>query len=606
MKTLSQFTKEWYNRDSNVIINSWFSSHALKGPQLMVDSMRAKLTRIYGEAQAGTTYQRLMALVQAHQQTNPPTVKTVTANTLQLTERDSILITYGDMLYAKDMPPLAALHRFLQAYAAPIVPAVHILPFYPYSSDDGFSVIDYRAVNPELGTWDDIRRIDQDFRLMFDAVFNHISAQSGWFQAFLRDEAPYRNYFTVVDPEVDLSMVVRPRTLPLLTSVETPSGTKHVWTTFSADQIDLNYANPDVLVALVDILLFYVTQGASLIRLDAIAFIWKELGTSCIHHEKAHLLIQVMREALDLAAPGTILISETNVPHTENISYFGDGYNEAQMVYQFPLPPLVLHTMTQGSAEVLSQWADTLQTPSDNTTFFNFTGSHDGIGLRPVSGLISDDEVSALVQRTIDHGGAVSFRTQSNGAESPYELNINYFDAITHPDITTTDPDTAVKRFMVSQAIPLALAGIPGIYFHSLFGSRSDHAGMARTGHKRSINREKLDATALTAELEQTGTLRQRVYSAYRRLLEIRTTQPAFHPLAPQRILDLGAQAFAVERTSRDGSAQVLALHNVTGQAHTVKLPHQGPWYDHLSSTPFNGPQAVLAPYQVLWLWRRL
>ena len=167
-----------------------------------------------------------------------------------------------------------------------MVDDIHLLPFYPYSSDDGFSVIDYKQVNPALGTWDDVARVGQNFHLMFDGVINHISAQSAWFKAFLQDDPKYRDYFIVVEGEPDLSQVVRPRTLPLLTEFTTPSGAKKVWTTFSADQIDLNYANPEVLLDIIDVLLFYVAHGAELIRLDAIAYLWKEIGTT-VHSSAA-------------------------------------------------------------------------------------------------------------------------------------------------------------------------------------------------------------------------------------------------------------------------------------------------------------------------------
>ncbi|MCC6803828.1 MAG: sugar phosphorylase, partial [Anaerolineae bacterium] len=326
-----------------------------------------KLRLIYGEAQAGEILQRIERLIETI---------TPLPGTLALSERDVLIIAYGDHVHRADEAPLATLRDTIRRLALP-VSGLHILPFYPYSSDDGFSVIDYRQVDPALGGWDDILALCRDFRVMFDGVFNHVSAESTWFQAFLRGEAPYTDYFITVDPAADLSQVVRPRALPLLTPFETVNGRLYVWTTFSDDQIDLNFATPDVLIAIIETLLFYVGQGAQFIRLDAIAFLWKEIGTTCIHLPQTHLIIQLLRDVLDLVAPGTILITETNVPQNDNLSYFGDGTNEAQLVYQFPLPPLILHTLHTGDARRLTEWAATVARPGDRTTFFNFTASHD-------------------------------------------------------------------------------------------------------------------------------------------------------------------------------------------------------------------------------------
>ena len=487
------------------------------------------------------------------------------AGVFNLSEQDALLIAYGDHVQRPGEAPLATLRETLQRLVLP-VSGLHMLPFYPFSSDDGFSVIDYRQVDPALGDWDDVRALCRDFRVMFDGVFNHISAESAWFQGFLRGEIPYTDYFITVDPAADLSQVVRPRALPLLTPIDTANGRIHVWTTFSADQIDLNFATPDVLIAIIETLLFYVEQGAQLIRLDAIAFLWKEIGTSCIHLPQTHLMIQLLRDVLDQVAPGTILITETNVPQRENLSYFGDGTNEAQLIYQFPLPPLILHTLHTGDSQRLSEWAKTVERPGDRTTFFNFTASHDGIGLRPVVGILSDKEIAMLVERTTAHGGYIAQKNNPDGTQSPYELNVTYFDAITHPDVTEHDPQTAIDRFLVSQAIMLAFLGVPGIYLPSLFGLRNDHAGVENTRRYRSINRKKLDADQLLAALDEPASLMARVFSRYRQLLTVRASEQAFHPLGTQTVLDFGAQVFALERISPDGEARVLALNNVSGE----------------------------------------
>lgn len=503
----------------------------------------------------------------------------------RLTERDAILITYGDQVRAQNERPLQSLKKFCDLHLTGVLNGIHILPFYPWTSDDGFSVVDYRRVDPALGDWDDVSAM-QNFRLMFDGVINHISSQSGWFQNFLHDDLRYRNYFITIEGEPDLSQVVRPRTLPLLTSYQTPSGEKKVWTTFSADQIDLNFKNPDVLLEILDTLLFYAERGATFIRLDAIAYLWKEIGTTCIHLPQTHAVIQFLRAALNEAAPHVQLITETNVPHSDNISYFGDGTNEAQLVYNFALPPLTLHAFHTGDARVLSDWAKTLTLPSDKTTFFNFLASHDGIGLNPARGILSNADIDSLVNKVIEHSGLISYKQDADGTQSPYELNINYFDALSSP--SGNEPiELQVQRFIAAQAIMLSIIGVPGIYFHSLFGSRGWLEGVKQTGRNRTINRQKLQFDELQLQLADENSLRHKVFAKYSELLKTRSSSSAFDPHGTQIIHNLHPAVFAVERISTDGKERIFCLHNVSQKSVSFSV---------------NEKLIKLEPYQVLWL----
>jgi len=513
-------------------------------------------------------------------------------------ERTALLITYGDQVREENQAPLRTLGDFLDAHARAILSGVHILPFYPYSSDDGFAVMDYYAVDARLGTWDDVARIGEHFELMFDAVINHASAQGVWFQKFLRNEAPYNDYFLVVTKEFVTTHVIRPRALPLLTEFETTAGKKLLWTTFSADQIDLNYKNPELLLQILDVLLFYVARGARFLRLDAIAFLWKESGTTCLHLPQTHAVIQFFRAMLNEIAPEVILVTETNVPHADNISYFGDGTNEAQWVYNFALPPLTLHTLQTGDAGKLAQWAKTLQTPSPQTAFFNFLASHDGIGLNPARGILTDQEIDALVQRTLERGGLISYKNNPDGTKSPYEMNINYLDALTVPDEAE---EISIARFLCAQAILLALAGVPGIYFHSLFGSRGDRAGAEASGIARRINREKFTRRELERELASPNARRAKIFAQYAEFLRVRRQHAAFHPHAAQTILDDDARVFAVLRASQ--SERVLCLHNVTDTRVRFQARELGTsWRDLISGADYRASQINLEPYQVAWL----
>lgn len=557
------------------------------------------LTFLYGAERAEGIGRRLVDMLEAFSARHPG----LGERHIALTERDAMLISYGDMVSQAGQSPLQTLADFLTARAEGIISAVHLLPFFPYSSDDGFSVIDYREVDPQLGSWEDIERFKQHFHLMFDGVINHISAQSGWFRRFLRDDPAFAGWFITVDGSPDLSQVVRPRALPLLSRFDTPSGQKAVWTTFSADQIDLNYGNPEVLLAIIDLLLFYVSRGAGFIRLDAIAYLWKEIGTSCIHLPQTHRIVQLLRSVLDKVAPHVKLITETNVPHADNISYFGDGHNEAQMVYNFALPPLVLHAIQQGTARALTAWAGGLSLPSQQVTFFNFLASHDGIGLNPARGILPESEIEALVARCLAHGGLVSHKTNPDGTQSPYEINISYFDALSDPD-GREPPGVQVDRFIAAQAIMLAVIGVPGIYFHSLFGSRGWPEGVEITGRARTVNRRKLERAELERELDRPGSLRRQVFDRYAGLLRARATSTAFNPYGAQSALDCGEAVFALSRFSPDGVEQVLCLHNVSSRPQQVRLPKtSGPFVDLLTGRSWAGARSIeLAPYQVCWL----
>lgn len=562
--------------------------------------LRNLLTEIYGDEAGTTALEQLLNIIKDYHHKIP------LPQSEGLSQCDSILITYADQIQLSGQTPLAVLARFCEHYLMDTITGVHILPFYPWTSDDGFSVVDYREVDPRYGNWDSVAELGHHFRLMFDAVINHISVSSAWFQSMLAGSPHYREYFVIPAEGDDLSRVVRPRALPLLTVYKAAEGETKVWTTFSADQVDLNYANPQVLLEIVEVLLFYVAKGAEFIRLDAIAYLWKEPATACINLPQTHRIIQLFRAVLDEIAPHVMLITETNVPHADNISYFGDGANEAQMVYNFSLPPLVLHAFQTGSAVTLSRWAEGLALPSDKATFFNFLASHDGIGLNPLRGILPESEIDEIVRRVKSHRGLVSYKRDADGAELPYELNINYFDALNDPD--ADEPlDRQVDRFVTAHAILLAMRGMPAIYFHSLVGSRSWLEGMQMTGHNRTINRRKLQWDELVRVLSNPITRQARVFFRLGHLLKIRRRHPAFHPQGEQKVLPMGAEIFCLLRISPDGTDHVVCLHNISSRAvslEKIQLPDQVlPTPRNLISGRFivNG-SFLIEPYQTLWL----
>jgi glucosylglycerate phosphorylase len=554
-----------------------------------LNRVESKLQEIYGEAYQEHYFEDFRSLLKNWEEKewkrNPA-----------LTEKNVYLITYGDSIYEKGKPTLETLHQFLKGNVGNTVTDVHLLPMFPYTSDDGFSVTDYRTIHPDLGNWEDIKNLSKDYRLMFDFVANHISKSSEWFQEYLKGNPAYKHYFISKDPDFDTSSVVRPRTSPLFHDYQGENGVKTAWTTFSEDQVDLNFQHFPVLSEMMDILLEYAFMGGTSIRLDAIGFIWKESGTSCMHLPQAHAIIQLWRLVLDHFCPNIQIITETNVPHKENISYFGDGQNEANMVYQFSLPPLVLHTFTTHDARILTSWAKTIGPVSDKATYFNFLASHDGIGMRPTEGILSDEEKNHLVEKVLENGGKVSYKNNPDGTRSVYELNINYGDALLNPE----DQSEAlqVQKILAAHSILLSVVGVPAIYYHSLLGSRNDAKGYLESGINRRINREKLEYSRIIEEVEN-DSRRSSIFSGLKKLIEIRQGLAAFSPYASQKVLDLGDKVFALKRVDEETGEPLIFVVNVSHQETDVELFGSGT--DLITGNRIHGT-IRLAPYQFIWV----
>lgn len=479
--------------------------------------------------------------------------------------RTSVLITYADSIRESGEFPLRTLNRFFVERLKGTFSTVHLLPFFPWSSDDGFSVIDFRKVGEEYGDWKAVEELGASSELMFDLVLNHCSKKSQWFRDYVTGIAPARWYFLPMDPETDLSQVVRPRPWPLLTKTATRDGIAHVWTTFSEDQVDLNWQNPDLLFEFIDILFLYLSKGCRIFRLDAVAFLWKELGTTCIHLRQTHEIVKLFREILSIVAPDALLLTETNVPHEENISYFGQN-DEAHMVYNFTLPPLLLYSYLREDCSLLALWAAGLPELSPEQAFFNFTASHDGIGVRPLQGLLDEGELDWLVDAVRVRGGRVSMKANGDGSESPYELNITYRDALS----VEADPELGMRRFLASQAVALAFKGVPAIYIHSLLGTENDIAGVERTGQNRSINRKKWDIEELANHLDVPQDMQHQIFQTLIQWLRMRREHPAFHPGSAMEVLDCGKAVFAFRRVSRTGVEEVTCVFNMTGREENI------------------------------------
>jgi sucrose phosphorylase len=557
--------------------------------------IQESLLSIYDKDIASKAYDEIISLISEYKEK-------VDSNPYVLTQKDTILITYGDQVFHEGETALATLKRFLDEYMQDNINTLHILPFYPYSSDDGFSIVNYKGVCPLMGSWNDIKALNKDHRLMFDAVVNHMSHLSEWFNRFLANDLEYLEFFTELDPSTDLSNVVRPRTTPVLNEfTDNEEKKRYIWTTFSRDQVDLNYANYKVLLKVLDILLYYVEKGAGLLRLDAIAFIWKEIGSSCVHLPQTHELVQLMRQVVHEVAPEVLIITETNVPHDENISYFGKGDDEAQMVYNFALPPLLAFSILKGNTTKLTKWAKTLKLPSDKVCFFNFTASHDGVGVRAVSDILNNNELDFLVNSCIDHDGLVSYRATGDGEQKPYELNCSYIDILSDPK---EDSDIRIKKMILSQAVTLTMPGVPGIYFHSLVGSQSYHEAVRKTRRNRTINREKLNFDNIKEELADENGIRYNIFSRYKQLISIRTNEKSFDPYSDFEFLSVSDKTFTIKHYAQDKNEYIITIYNFTDkkiEADISKFCDED-LLEIITHKLYTDKKLEIMPYGFLWL----
>jgi len=581
--------------------------------------MRGRFQLLYGEKLADEYMPELERILRVHQAHKPPEMMEKERSydpRERFSEADMVLITYGDMVKGPGETPLSALHEFVNSYDNGAVNTLHILPFFPYSSDRGFAVVDFKLVDPTLGTWADIRRKKRRYDLMFDAVLNHVSSRSEMFREFLNGNPRYQGFFIAYDSPDELTAeqrgkIFRPRTSDILTRFDTITKPQWVWTTFSEDQIDLNFRNPEVLLQVLDSVLFYIRQGADILRLDAVTYIWAEPGTESVHLPETHEVVKLLRDVVDSVGLGVALLTETNVPHEKNISYFGDGYDEAHMVYNFALPPLVLHTFYREEASTLSQWAGEVHPSSELTTFFNILDTHDGIGLMGAKEILSREDIAFIIETASDRGAYISYKMTENRTEEPYEINTTWWSAI-NGDNNQEEMTRQVKRYVASRSIALVIQGVPAIYVHGALGTINDHQRVEETGVKRDVNRGVIVSEVVERGFHDAHSRLALIRQYSSRLYLIRTRQRAFHPRGSQRVLELSPDVFAVLRCSPEENEHILAVTNVTGRtAHlhvsldAIGIQERG-WRDLVSETGWEAHgdtlEITMEPYEVMWL----
>ena len=518
-----------------------------------------------------------------------------------------VLITYPDSIYRKDESTLKTLTEFVKNRLGGLSSVIHVLPFLPSTSDGGFAVSNHEKIDDTFGNWNDLKDLSSKHKIMADLVLNHVSSSHPWVHQFIKSEDPGPSYIVSPSETNVWENVIRPRNTSLFTNINTKQGFKSVWTTFGPDQIDVDWRNPHIFLEFLKLLVRYITNGADWIRLDAIAFIWKEPYTTCLHLDPVHSIVKLLNKCLKIIKPSAVLITETNVPEKENLSYLIEG-NEANLAYNFTLPPLLLEAIYTGKTDLLKSWLSTWKELPRHTSLLNFTSSHDGIGLRALEGIMDDQRIHNLLVESEKRGGLVSHRRLSNGDDQPYELNISWWSAMSNEGSDNTV--FQFERFLLSQLFTLSIKGVPAFYLPSVLASPNDIDSFRKTGQRRDLNREKFEANQLLDVLKNFDSPASKNISYLTHIVKVRSRLKAFHPEASMKCISTNiANCIILQRGLDEDSVYVICnmsskflCISPLNQINSLELTPEKRLLDNISGSYFNTDTFKLNPYQVVWL----
>jgi len=526
-----------------------------------------------------------------------------------ISEKTSLVICYGDSILSNNQKySIRNFKSFFNKKLIKYFNCIHFLPFYPSSSDSGFAVKDHYKIDKKLGNWSDILKFSKQNNIMADIVINHSSARGLWFKNFLRERRPGKDYFLKIDNKFDTSKVVRPRDHKLLKKIDIFKNTTFIWRTFSDDQIDLNFKNPAVLLRFIKIMINLLNHGVKIFRLDAIAYLWKESGTKCINLKQTHEIIKLFRLISYLLKVQSIIVTETNLPEKENISYFGKKSDEANWIYNFTLPPLLIHALLFEKSTFLNKWSKKLPNNKPGNSYLNFIASHDGIGMRPVEGILNESDLKSFLKRLKKNGSKFSYRKIQNKFKKVYEANITIFNALKKSDFDQNG-NFFLERYIAAHSIMISFEGVPALYFNSLFGTSNDEAKYIITGNKRDINRYRWNKHNLLSKLKNKKSKQSIFFMEITKLLAIKNKQKAFHPNAKREQLDLGSKIFGFKRISIDNKQTIICISNLTSVKQNLKIGKKFTnWKDLIESSKLllRGVKLELRPFQTVWLTNKL
>ena len=563
-------------------------------------NIRSKLVNIYKTifSKKDISYfeSEIIHLINNFNEKNPKKKKSIS-------EKTTLVICYGDSVYSEKKKSIRVFQSFFQKKLKNYFNTIHFLPFYPSSSDSGFAVKDHYKVDNKLGNWLDIKSISKSTNVMADMVINHSSARGLWFKNFLKKKEPGKDYFLTVDNKFDTSKVIRPRDHTLLKKIKIFNQSDYLWRTFSPDQIDLNFRNPSVLIQFIKIMIHLINNGVTIFRLDAIAYLWKENGTKCINLKQTHEIIKLLRNIINLLNIQTTIITETNLPENENLSYFGKN-DEANWIYNFSLPPLLIHAFLFENSSYLNKWSKNLPNTKNDNCYLNFIASHDGIGIRPTEGLLNKKTLDNFLNRLKKNGSKFSYRKVQNKAKKVYEANITVFDALKKSDYDIQGK-FYLERYISSHAIMISFEGIPAIYFNSIFGTSNDEAKYIITGNNRDVNRYRWNFKNITNKLKNNKSKQNIFYQNICNLLNIRRKQKAFHPNALRINLNFGRKVYAFKRVSIDKKQTILCITNLSSKIQKTKISKKYHKMKNLINSKIQIEDKkflVLRPFETIWL----
>ena len=521
---------------------------------------------------------------------------------LKINESTSLVICYGNSVTDGNKKSLKVFNKFYKKYLKNNFDSVHFLPFYPSSSDSGFAVKDHYKIEPRLGSWKDVKIISKNCNVMADLVINHSSARGLWFSNFLKNKSPGKDYFFTVDKNFNSKKVIRPREHKLLKKIKLSNETKYLWRTFSPDQIDLNFKNPKVLIRFIKIIFNLINNGVRIFRLDAIAYLWKENGNTCINHTNTHNIIKFIRLVCNLLKTECIIITETNLPEKENLSYFGNN-DEANWIYNFSLAPILVYSLLFEDSNKITKWSKNFPIAKLNNNYLNFIASHDGIGMRPIEGILSTNTQKKFLSRLKKNGGEFSYRKVQGVKKKVYEANITLFNAFKCSDFDKSGI-FGFERYMAAHTIMISFDGIPAIYFNSMFGNSNDNSKYIISGNKRDLNRYRWNKDKIEDHLKDQNSKQNKYYKNMSNILAIRSKQKAFHPNAIRKTLKLGANFFGIKRVSTDNKQSIYCITNMTSKLQLLKVNKNIFYKRNLFNSKLTKKSGKIQfePFQTVWL----
>lgn len=436
---------------------------------------------------------------------------------------------------------------------------VHIMPILECpdgKSDGGYAISDFRRVDTRIGSNEDLAEVIdslkmRDILLTMDVVVNHTSEEHEWAKRARRGEQKYQEYYYLFD---DREMPDRyEESMPEIFPQTAPGNftwneemKKWVMTVFNNYQWDLNYSNPAVFIEMLDIILYWSNQGVDIIRLDAVAFLWKKMGSTCQNEREAHLILQMMKDCCQVTAPGVLFIAEAIVAPVEIIKYFGeDAINakECEIAYNATLMALLWDAVATKNSSLLYQGLRSLPDKLERATWLNYIRCHDDIGLG-----FDDTDIRAVGYEPAKHRKFLIEYYTGNFSDSdargfPFGYNQKNGDARISGSLASlagletalasSDPqriNNAIQRILLLHSLILSFGGIPLLYYGDELGTLNDYS-FQNDEHKahdtRWTHRPRID-WGKAERRHQQGAIEQRIFSAIKKMISVRKEIPAF------------------------------------------------------------------------------